>query len=113
MSYLSLKTAPDKIKGQVFSRVRRIKVRDKYVDALAVKLQRKNLILIRGTRGYIMCGYLDLAVAEKFQDTAVVVKGVSTIDDVLKAKVCSCTSLAEKSGVYIGQPIKDVLEIIS
>ncbi|RJP29609.1 MAG: DUF1805 domain-containing protein [Candidatus Omnitrophota bacterium] len=92
--------------------VKKIRAGKKYIDALVVKLQSKNLVLIRGSRGYIMCGYLDLGAAEKFKDTAVVVKGVEDIDDVLKSKVYSCTSEASKLGIYAGQPIKDILEII-
>jgi len=71
------------------------------------------LIVIRGKRGYIMCGYINLKVAEMFKDVAVKVTGVSSITDVLKARVNDLTSFAKRLGIYKNQPIKDVLKIIA
>ncbi len=91
----------------------KIKVGKKYIDACLFKLDAKNLIVLKGSRGYIMCGYLNLKVAEKFKDVAVKITGISSIEEALKAKVHSCTSRARKLGVYKGQPIQKVLKIIS
>jgi len=92
---------------------KRIKRRNKIIDALAMTLGNKNLIVIKGGNGYIMCGYLDLKAAEKAKDTAVKITGVSTIEQALRTRVCSCTSTAKKLGIYKGQTIKKVLGIIS
>jgi len=85
----------------------------KSIEALLIPLASKNLIVLRGSRGYVMCGYLNLRVAQKFNDAAVKIVGVSSIKDALNAKVHSCTSAARKLGIYKGQPIKEVLKIIS
>jgi uncharacterized protein YunC (DUF1805 family) len=92
---------------------RKIKIGDRVVEALAFSLTGKNLIVLRGSRGYIMCGYLDLGASEKFDDAAVKIAGVATIDDALKASVASCTSRARGLGITEGQPIQDVLRIIA
>jgi len=92
---------------------RKIKVGKKYIEAVAMKLSSKNLIVLRGSKGYVMCGYLNLSVAEKFKDAAVKITGVSTISEALKAKVNSCTSYASKLRIYQDQFIKDVLRIIA
>jgi len=92
---------------------KRKKVEAKYVEAALIPLLSKNLIILRGAKGYIMCGYLNLKVAEKFKDVAVKIVGVSSIKDALKAKVHSCTSAARKLGIRKGQPIKKVLKIIA
>jgi uncharacterized protein YunC (DUF1805 family) len=92
---------------------KKIKVGKKYIEAIWVKLQSKNLILLKGSRGYVMCGYLNLRAAEKFKDAAVKITGVSTIDEALKAAVHSCTGPARRLGIYNGQPIKEVLKIIA
>lgn len=92
---------------------RKIKVGQKYVEAVSISLQSKNFILIRGRLGYIMCGYLNLKIAEKFKDAAVKITGVATINDALKAKVFALTSSAKKLGVYKNQPIKEVIKIIA
>jgi len=91
---------------------KKIKIGKKYIDAICVGLLSKNFILLRGVRGYVMCGYLNLKVAQKFKDAAVKIVGVSSIEDVLKSTVHSCTAQAAKLGIYKGQSIKDVLKII-
>lgn len=94
-------------------KVKKIKVGARSIEALWVKLQNKNFILLRGSRGYVMCGYLNLKAAQKFNDVAVKVTGVSTISEVLSTSVYSCTNPAKKLGIYKGQPIKEVLKIIA
>lgn len=94
-------------------RHKKIKIGKKYIRAVWVKLQDKNLILLRGARGYVMCGYLDLKTAERFKDTAIKIVGASTIEEAVKTTVHSCTSRAKKSGVYKGQPVKETLRIIA
>lgn len=92
---------------------KKIKVGKKYVQAVLIKLLAKNFILLKGSRGYIMCGYLDLKAAGKFNDAAIKIVGVSTIGEALAAKVHSCSSAARKLGIYKNQPVKEVLEIIA
>jgi len=92
---------------------RKIKVGKKYIQAILIKLSSKNLIVLRGSKGYIMCGYLNLAAANKFKEVAVKITGVTTIAEAFKAKVHSATYAAEKLGITKGDPIKDVLKIIA
>ncbi|MFA5270958.1 MAG: DUF1805 domain-containing protein [Candidatus Omnitrophota bacterium] len=92
---------------------KKIKFGKKCIEALMVKLQKKNLIVLRGKNGYIMCGYLNLKAAQKINDVAVMIKGVSTINDALKTQVHSCTSAAKCLGIKDGQPIKEILVIIA
>lgn len=92
---------------------KRIKIGKAYIEAIWINLFSKNLILLRGSKGYVMCGYLNLKAAEKFKDAAIKVIGVSTIEDVLRASVHSCTSEARKLSIYKGQPIKEALKIIA
>lgn len=73
----------------------------------------KSFILLKGRCGYVMCGYLDLRVAEKFKDAAARIVGVSTINEALNASVHSCTQLARKLGIFKGQPIKETLKVIA
>ena len=90
-----------------------IRIGKKFIQVLAMKLGSKNLIVLKGSKGYCMCGYLNLSAANKFKDAAVKITGVSTIPEALRASVSSCTSFAGKLGVYKGQPIKEVLKIIA
>jgi uncharacterized protein YunC (DUF1805 family) len=91
---------------------KKIKIGKACIEIVQAPLGVKNLILLKGTKGYVMCGYLNLRAAQKFKDVAVKIVGVSTIEDALKTTVHSCTSLAKSLGIYKGQPIKEVLRII-
>lgn len=92
---------------------KKIKIGKKTIEAVLLPLSGKNLIVLRGSRGYIMCGYLNLSAANKFKDTAIKITGVATIEDALAAKVHSLSSAAKKIGIYKGQPIREVLNIIA
>lgn len=91
---------------------KKIKVGEKHIDAFLINLPAKNLIVLRGSKGYVMCGYLNLEAADKFKEAAVKIINVSTIKDALLSKVFACSRAAKKMGVYENQPIKDVLKII-
>ena len=91
---------------------KKIKVGKHYVRAYLIPLLRKNLIVLCGRKGYIACGYLDLAVAEKFGEAAAKVIGVSTFKDVLEAKIYDASRAAKKLGIFKGQPVKTTLRLI-
>ncbi len=92
---------------------KKIKVGKKNIEAFCIRLMDKNFILLRGNRGYVMCGYLNLRTAEKFRDVAVKIIGASTIEDALKAKVYSCSSAAKRLGIVKEQKVSKVLRIIA
>jgi uncharacterized protein YunC (DUF1805 family) len=92
---------------------REIKAGKKRIEAFLIPLLEKNLILLKGSRGYIMCGYLNLNAARMFREVAVKVTGVKTIDDALKARVHSCSPAAARLGISKGQPVKAALKIIA
>ena len=92
---------------------RRIKIGNKCIQGFLIKLVNKNLIVLLGSKGYIMCGYLNLGVANKFKEVAVKIIKVSSIKEALEAKVYSATYAARRLGICKGQPIKDVLKIIA
>ncbi|MCX5707165.1 MAG: DUF1805 domain-containing protein [Candidatus Omnitrophica bacterium] len=94
-------------------KVKKIKIGKKYIRGILINLLSKNFILLRGSKGYVMCGYLNLSVARKFNDVAVKIIGVSTIKEALKAKVHSLSPAARKLGLYKGQPIKEAVKIIA
>lgn len=60
------------------------------------------LIFVRGKKGVLFCGYLDLEAAEEFGLAAVVVKGVKTIDEMLEKEISLWTKEASALGVVGG-----------
>lgn len=67
------------------------------------------LLLIKGEKGFIMCGYLNMEVAEKLGAAAATVSGVNSFADVLNAEIKASTSKAKKLGVEPGKIVKEVL----
>jgi uncharacterized protein YunC (DUF1805 family) len=90
-----------------------IRLGKKRIEAVLIRLQAKNFILLRGRHGYVMCGYLNLNTARKFSDVAVKVTGISTVKEALKAKVHSCSPCAKRLGIRRGDAVKKVLELIA
>ena len=92
---------------------KKIKIGSKTITAISLKLLKKTLIVLRGRRGYIMCGYLDLSAANKFNDAAIKITGVSNLTQALTARVFAASQQARKLGIYKGQPIKEAPKIIA
>jgi uncharacterized protein YunC (DUF1805 family) len=67
------------------------------------------LLLIKGEKGFIMCGYLNIEVAEKLGAAAATVSGVNSFTDVLNAEIKAATSNAKKLGVEPGKKVKTVI----
>lgn len=69
---------------------------------LKVNIGNAPLLIIKGSKGYMMCGYLNVDVAEKLGDTAVVVTGVREFKDMLNSEVKYVTSKAKELGIREG-----------
>jgi uncharacterized protein YunC (DUF1805 family) len=67
------------------------------------------LLLIKGEKGFIMCGYLNIEVAERLEAAAAIVSGVNSFTDVLDAEIKAVTSRAKKLGVEPGKVVKEVI----
>jgi uncharacterized protein YunC (DUF1805 family) len=80
-------------------------------SALGIKLDMEHapLLVIRAPRGFVMCGYLNMETANKLGDVAVMVTGVSSFEEVLKAKAVEVSDAARKLDIYVGMPAKEAL----
>ena len=67
------------------------------------------IILIKGEKGFVMCGYLNLESAQNLGAAAVVVTGVNDFRDVLNAEIKSATEKATELGLEPGMIVKDVI----
>ena len=68
------------------------------------------LLVLVAEKGFVMCGYLNVQVAEKLGVAAAMVSGVRTFEDVLEASVRACTSRACQMGVEEGMKGREALE---
>jgi uncharacterized protein YunC (DUF1805 family) len=91
---------------------REIDIKGKTAFGIELKLPHANLVLVLATKGYVCCGYLDLATAEKFSDAACIVRGVKTTDDLLEARITGITSFAQNLGINLGMTGRQALELL-
>lgn len=68
------------------------------------------LLVVKGSRGVLACGYLSIDALEKNGDNAAIVRGVASHQDMLDATVQQVTSGAESLGVREGMSGREALE---
>ena len=74
-----------------------------------VDLPKAPLVMIRASKGFAMCGYLNMESVNKTGEVAVRVTGVKTFDDVLNAPIKAATTKAKQLGLEPGKVVKDVI----
>ncbi len=79
------------------------------VTGYSINLGHAPLILIQAQKGYVMCGYLNMAAANKFGDIAGKVTGVNTFDDVLRTAIVEVSENAKKAGLNEGRNAREFL----
>ena len=90
-----------------------LKIDDKVAVGLRVDLpDSPPLLLIVGRTGFVMCGFLNIDVAEKVNVTAAMVSGVKTFDDVLEAEIKAVTSKAQMNGIKVGMKGKEAVKLL-
>jgi len=90
--------------------IEKIKIDDKTVLGLKVELpDSPPLLLMVGEKGFIMCGYLNVEVAERLQVAAAMVSGVKSFQDVLEAEIKAVTSKARELGISLGMKGREAL----
>ncbi|MEM2103226.1 MAG: DUF1805 domain-containing protein [Candidatus Bathyarchaeia archaeon] len=69
------------------------------------------LLVIIGKTGFVMCGFLNIEVAEKLNVSAAMVSGVKSFEDVLKAEIKAVTSKAKMKGVNVGMKGEEAVKL--
>jgi uncharacterized protein YunC (DUF1805 family) len=71
------------------------------------------LLVAQGDKGFVMCGYLDVTVANKFGTAAAVVRGVKTVDELMEKSVTDISVAAALLGVKIGMTGRQALSLLA
>jgi uncharacterized protein YunC (DUF1805 family) len=80
------------------------------VQGLEIALPGGNTLVVAvADKGYVMCGYLNLQAAQKFNDAAAIVRGVKTVEDLLAAPIAEVTPAAAALGVSPGMTGREAL----
>ena len=90
-----------------------IKINEKTFCAYTVPTNNVSMMMINAPKGMLACGYISMDAAEKFGDALVIVRGVSSYDDMLKKEVCEVSKKATELGVSIGMTGKEALIAMS
>lgn len=85
------------------------KLDDTMAHGLELALPGAPLVVAYAGAGFVMCGYLNIEAANKLNVAAAMVRGVSTIDDLLAAKVQAVSTAAAGRGVTEGMTGRDAL----
>jgi uncharacterized protein YunC (DUF1805 family) len=89
-----------------------LKLRNGIVETIKINLPHAPLILIHSKQGYVMCGYLDMTIANKLGDIAAKVKGVTSIEQTLEASIVDLSDEAHNFDVQLGMSAKRFLNTI-
>lgn len=68
------------------------------------------LVAVRGAKGFVMCGFLDIRSADKFNAAAAVVRGVQNVDELLQKPVTDVSAAAQRLGVRPGMTGLEALQ---
>jgi len=92
-------------------RVREVRVGGKSLLGVEVSLPNSPpLVILIGEKGFAMCGFLDIQVAEKLGVVAARVPGVKSVEDMLGKEIASVTSKARELGLVNGVRLLDVAD---
>ena len=81
-------------------------------DFLSMGMGSAPLLILKGSRGFVMCGYLNLEAANKLGDAAVRVTGVSDLGTLLESKAIGVSEKARELGITEGQKVSDFIHLL-
>jgi uncharacterized protein YunC (DUF1805 family) len=70
---------------------------------------RSPLLVIKAPKGIMGCGYLNIETFNQTGEAAVIITGVRTHDDMMRAKVVAVSKTAQAMGVELGMTGAEVL----
>lgn len=71
------------------------------IETLRFELKRP-LLVMKGSKGFLACGYINAATADKTEEACAIVTGVSSFDDMRAAPIVAVSKKAEELGIKVG-----------
>jgi uncharacterized protein YunC (DUF1805 family) len=68
------------------------------------------LFVIKGSKGFLGCGYISIETCNKTGEACAIVTGVKTHDEMLDAEIKAVSQEAAKLGVRVGMTGEEALE---
>ncbi len=78
-------------------------------DGYKIAMGNGNFLVIKGSSGFLGCGYVNIEAADRLGDCAAIVTGVKNFEDMFSAKVVKVSRKAAESGICEGMTGQDAL----
>ncbi len=69
------------------------------------------LLIIKGSKGFLGCGYINVEACNKTGEACAIVTGVKNHDEMLAAEIKAVSAEAKRLGVNIGMKGEEALEL--
>ena len=89
-----------------------VEINGKIFEGYTINLPNAKLLLIKGNKGILACGYLNLETVDKLQDVMAIVRGVNSYNDMLNAQVVAVSQVAAALGVNTSMTGLEALEMM-
>lgn len=89
-----------------------INLHGKNFETIKIDLGSAPLILIKGEKGFLMCGYLNMEAADKLGAVAVSTSGVKTVQDLLSKQINKISLKARELGIKEGMTGEEALKYL-
>ena len=73
---------------------------------------KRPLLIIRGSKGFLACAYIDVATCDLTGEACAIVAGVSSFEQMLSARVVKVSEAASKLGVRVRMTGAQALEML-
>lgn len=90
-----------------------IEIDGKQFEGYNIATIKSNLLMIKASKGFLGCGYFDIATANRLGEAVAIVTGVKNYDDMLSAKVIKVSEEAKKLGLQQEITGKDALNLLN
>lgn len=92
-----------------------IEIQLQFGNAVGIKVSMPEappLIIVRGQKGVLFCGYLNPEVAEKLGLVAAIVTGANTFDEILEKPLVYSTKKAQALGIVSGMSGREAISLL-
>lgn len=89
-----------------------VKISGSDYEYLRMDMGSAPLVILKGKKGFVMCGYLNMEAANKLGDCAVRVTGVNDLDTVLSSNAVGVSEGARELGISEGQKVSDFIHLL-
>jgi uncharacterized protein YunC (DUF1805 family) len=72
------------------------------MDGACIPTVNNCVLVIQAPKGLLGCKYISVERANQMLDCVAIVQNVETLEDMLTAKVCAVSNVAQKMGIKVG-----------